>query len=293
MTDIKLPPMPRPQLEKAGWTFYDDSDMEAYAREAVRMNAQAVPDEMVLIPKRLTKEMESVINDEDWQWEDFLAAAEAITLDEYSELVAAAPQPAQAEQTDARDAARWRYIAWHIGVAWNEQGFTSLVRIVSDKHREMMGDLVDRMMAGDWPDAAPAAPAAPQPAEQIIDDGMPASSDERHLRRLLAARAAMPNTYFDDGEAHGAEHGIQIDFMREPVAHIDAKLRALNVARLAVAAPQPAQPLTDEQRKFLRFLVGSDDWDGVWFGEPHPTKKGVFWWRRDMRKVFYGIGVKT
>lgn len=91
-----------------------------------------------------------------------------------------------------------------------------------------------------------AAPAAPQPR----DDGMPASSDERHLRRLLAVRVAMPNTYFDDGEAHGAEHGIQIDFMREPVAHIDAKLRALNVARLAVAAPQPAQqPLTDAEIK--------------------------------------------
>lgn len=92
------------------------------------------------------------------------------------------------------------------------------------------------------------APAAPQPR----DDGMPASSDERHLRRLLAARVAMPNTYFDDGEANGAEHGIQIDFMRESVADIDAKLRALNVARLAVAAPQPAQPLTDEHEAILK-----------------------------------------
>lgn len=71
-------------------------------------------------------------------------------------------------------------------------------------------------------------------------DGMPNGSDERHLRRLLAVRVGMPNTYYDDGEAHGVEHGITIDFMREPVADIDAKLRALNVAR-AVTAPQPAK----------------------------------------------------
>lgn len=60
---------------------------------------------------------------------------------------------------------------------------------------------------------------------------MPSSADERHLRRLLAVRVAMPHTYFDDGEAQGQEHGISIDFMREPVADIDAKLRSLNVAR--------------------------------------------------------------
>lgn len=64
-----------------------------------------------------------------------------------------------------------------------------------------------------------------------MDAGWPASADERHLRRLLAVRVAMRGTCFDDGEAFGREHGISIDFMREPVADIDAKLRALNVAR--------------------------------------------------------------
>ncbi len=66
-------------------------------------------------------------------------------------------------------------------------------------------------------------------------EGLPASANERYLRRLLAVRVAMPHTYYDDGEASGSEHGITIDFMREPVADIDAKLRALNVAR-AIAA---------------------------------------------------------
>jgi hypothetical protein len=64
-------------------------------------------------------------------------------------------------------------------------------------------------------------------------------ADGLRLRRLLAVRVAMPHTYYDDGEAHGQQHGIGIDFMREPVADIDAKLRALNVARLECAAAQP------------------------------------------------------
>ena len=63
------------------------------------------------------------------------------------------------------------------------------------------------------------------------EDGMSTSRDERYLRRLLARHAAMPHTYYDDGEAQGQEHGIVIDFMRDPVDYIDAKLRALNVAR--------------------------------------------------------------
>lgn len=53
-------------------------------------------------------------------------------------------------------------------------------------------------------------------------DGMPASADERYLRRLLAVRVGIPGAYYDDGEA---------------AAEIDAKLRALNVARAEVAQP--------------------------------------------------------
>lgn len=75
------------------------------------------------------------------------------------------------------------------------------------------------------------------------DDGMPTSDDERALRRLLAARVAMPGTYMDDGEAQGQQHGITIDFMREPAADIDAKLRALSVARVERAAPVPVAPV--------------------------------------------------
>jgi hypothetical protein len=73
------------------------------------------------------------------------------------------------------------------------------------------------------------------------DDGMPGDPDERYLRRLLAVRVAMPHAYYDDGEAQGQGHGIVIDFMREPVADIDAKLRALNVARAECNKPPNAK----------------------------------------------------
>ena len=97
---------------------------------------------------------------------------------------------------------------------------------------------------------------APAPVAQR-DDGMPTSADERALRRLLAARVAMPHTYMDDGEAHGHQHGIGIDFMREPVGDIDAKLRALNVARIECAAPAPVaqdaglMPLIEDYAKAI------------------------------------------
>jgi hypothetical protein len=68
-------------------------------------------------------------------------------------------------------------------------------------------------------------------APQRRADGMPTSADERKLRRMYAVRVGMPNTYLDDGEASGSEHGVQIDFMREPVADIAAKVLALEVAR--------------------------------------------------------------
>ena len=65
----------------------------------------------------------------------------------------------------------------------------------------------------------------------MTPDELPKSSDERCLRRLLAYQVAMPNYYYDNGEAQGREHGIRIDFMRDMVSDIDAKLRALNAAR--------------------------------------------------------------
>jgi hypothetical protein len=52
---------------------------------------------MVLLPKRMTQAMRDVTDQEDWTWEDLLAAAEAITEDEYAEIAA---QPASELLTD-------------------------------------------------------------------------------------------------------------------------------------------------------------------------------------------------
>lgn len=54
-------------------------------------------------------------------------------------------------------------------------------------------------------------------------DGMPASREERQLRRLLcAAYEHMP--YMDDGEAQGQT----LDWMRCSVAEIQQRIRAIN-----------------------------------------------------------------
>ena len=55
------------------------------------------------------------------------------------------------------------------------------------------------------------------------------------------------------------------------------------------AQPAPVQePVawTDEQLQMLNFLYGSGEWDGLWFDQKHPTKKGAFWWRSDLRRLF-------
>ena len=67
------------------------------------------------------------------------------------------PAPAPLSDDVVKDAARWRWLSEHIGAAWNEGKFTSLVRIVSDKNRAALNASIDRMMAGDWSDAALAA----------------------------------------------------------------------------------------------------------------------------------------
>lgn len=33
----------------------------------------------------------------------------------------------------------------------------------------------------------------------------------------------------------------------------------------------------------VAFLLGEEPLEGVWFGDPHPTEKGAFWWRKHLR----------
>jgi hypothetical protein len=52
-----------------------------------------VPEGFALVPLRMTTAMQQIVTDEDWQWEDLLAAAEAITEDQYNELAASPAAP--------------------------------------------------------------------------------------------------------------------------------------------------------------------------------------------------------
>jgi hypothetical protein len=48
------------------------------------------------------------------------------------------------------------------------------------------------------------------------------------------------------------------------------------------------QSIEDAKAKFTldeiaEFLYGAAPLDGVWFGDPHPTEKGNFWWRKHLQ----------
>lgn len=122
MTDnIKLPPMPKPhtppvfataantQSVKAGYELggyektpplFDEHQLEAYAREAVRLNAQAVPDGWKLVPIEPTDEMEMAWDDAHGDGSPFHSMYSAMLS-----AAPAAPQPApQQSLIDEKDA---------------------------------------------------------------------------------------------------------------------------------------------------------------------------------------------
>ena len=55
---------------------------------------------LAIVPMRATHAMLDAMSDDDWQWSDLLAAAEAITEDEH-DWIDATPEPAQATQEGA------------------------------------------------------------------------------------------------------------------------------------------------------------------------------------------------
>lgn len=42
----------------------------------------------------------------------------------------------------------------------------------------------------------------------------------------------------------------------------------------------------EEHLKFLNFLYGAGEFEGVWFEQKHQTEKGTFWWRKHLRRLF-------
>jgi hypothetical protein len=99
--------------------------------------------------------------------------------------------------------------------------------------------------------ATPVQPGVPD-TRQVPErrtDGMPASAEERYLRRLLASRSGIPQLYRDDGEASGYAEGVAIDFMRDTAEELDTKLRAIALARYKKIAP--AEPERYSRAWFL------------------------------------------
>ena len=35
----------------------------------------------------------------------------------------------------------------------------------------------------------------------------------------------------------------------------------------------------------IRFLLGEAPYEGVWYGDKHPTRRGSFWWRTPLREL--------
>lgn len=60
-----------------------------------------IPANLVLVPLRLTRAMEEVFQQEDWQWADVLAAAEVVTEDQYLAALESDTQQAQPEPVNA------------------------------------------------------------------------------------------------------------------------------------------------------------------------------------------------
>lgn len=40
------------------------------------------------------------------------------------------------------------------------------------------------------------------------------------------------------------------------------------------------------KKEILKFLLGEGSFEGVWFGDKHPTKHGMFWLRKILRQEF-------
>jgi hypothetical protein len=70
-----------------------------------RMREMLSVHKLAIVPMRATHAMLDAMSDDDWQWSDLLAAAEAITEDEH-DWIDATPRPAQATQAEVTDGIR-------------------------------------------------------------------------------------------------------------------------------------------------------------------------------------------
>lgn len=84
---------------------------------------------------------------------------------------------------------------------------------------------------------------------------------------------------------------IQMRALRFMLAYLEDRGetsgRAHAFVQEALAAPE-AGANTFITPEMLAFLHGCGTLENVWFGDPHPVYKGVFWWRRLLPPVPVG-----
>ncbi len=81
-----------------------------------------------------------------------------------------------------------------------------------------------------------------------------------------------------------------VGWLPSGVAHLGKECPPgwVGAATCYYARPVPAASVPDDVAKFL---LGEAALDGVWFGDPHPTERGNFWWRKWIRAAPAGAEV--
>jgi hypothetical protein len=118
-------------------------------RAALAAQAPQPPAGFALVPLRMSQDMRDVTDSEGWTWEDLLAAAGAVTEEEYT-AISAAPQQAQGVPQFLANGARYK-------VSWSDAGC-----YISGLPPELSGRWVAFVAADDNCHLAAAPQAEPQ-----------------------------------------------------------------------------------------------------------------------------------
>ena len=90
------------ELEQMYVEAWKEHDSLAAELDALRKEPTNIPQGFALVPIRTTRAMEEVFDEEGWEWANLLAAAEAITLEEYEEATSEpVREPLSDEKIDA------------------------------------------------------------------------------------------------------------------------------------------------------------------------------------------------
>ena len=97
------------------------------------------------------------------------------------------------------------------------------------------------------------------------------------LRRAIEqAERQEPVAWITKWSRNGSR-GTVLGYKKERFHDGDVEYIPLYTAPPQQEKQEPVACVSFEMREFLR---GAAPLDGVWFGEPHPTERGQFWWRK-------------